>query len=60
MDLVAVRCTGGNISEGDEAIFWGSDHGNTRLEYLAKKYNKIPYEFLTGVSNRVKRNLINE
>ena len=60
MDIVAVRCTGGNISEGDEAIFWGSDNGNTRLEYLAKKYNKIPYEFLTGVSNRVKRNLINE
>ena len=60
MDLVAVRCTGGNISEGDEAIFWGSDHGNTQLEYLAKKYNKIPYEFLTGVSNRVKRNFINE
>ncbi len=60
MDLVAVRCTGGNISEGDEAIFWGGDHGNTRLENLAKKYNKIPYEFLTGVSNRVKRNLINE
>ena len=60
MDLVAVRCTEGNISEGDEAIFWGSDHGNTRLEYLAKKYNKIPYEFLTGVSSRVKRNLIIE
>ena len=59
MDLVAVRCNRGDISEGDEAIFWGSDHGNTRLEYLAKKYNKIPYEFLAGVSSRVKRNLIN-
>ena len=60
MDLVAVRCDEANISKGDEAIFWGGDHKITRLEHLAKQYNKIPYEFLTGVSNRVKRNLLNE
>ena len=60
MDLVAVRCEDGNISDNDEAVFWGGDHKNTRLEYLAIKYGKIPYEFLTGVSARVARNLINE
>ena len=60
MDLVAVRCEDGNISDNDEAVFWGGDHENTRLEYLAIKYGKIPYEFLTGVSARVARNLINE
>mgnify|MGYP001172110115 FL=1 len=60
MDLVAVRCEDRNINDGDEAVFWGGDHENTRLEYLAIKYGKIPYEFLTGVSARVARNLINE
>ena len=60
MDLVAVRCEDGNISDNDEAVFWSGDHENTRLEYLAIKYGKIPYEFLTGVSARVARNLINE
>ena len=49
-----------SINKGDEAIFWGGKHESTQLEYLANKYNKIPYEFLTGVSYRVKRNLINE
>ena len=60
MDLVAIRCKNGNISEGDEAIFWGGDNNNIRVETLAKKYNKTPYEFLTGVSKRVVRNIINE
>ena len=60
MDLVAVRCEGGDIADDDEAVFWGGDHENTQLEYLAIKYGKIPYEFLTGVSARVARNLINE
>ena len=60
MDLVAVRCEDGNIADDDEAVFWGGDHENTKIEYLAIKYGKIPYEFLTGVSGRVARNLINE
>ena len=60
MDLVAVRCQDTNIFEGDEAIFWGSEDKNLKVETLAKEYNIIPYEFLTGVSSRVNRKLINE
>ena len=60
MDLVAVRCEGQNISEGDEAIFWGGKNANIRVETLAKKYGKIPYELLVGLSSRVKRKFINE
>ena len=60
MDLVAVRCQNANISEGDEAIFWGGNNKKIRVETLAKQYNIIPYQFLTGVSSRVKRILINE
>ena len=55
MDLVSILCDN-RVSIGDEVIFWGSKNNN--LEYLAKKYKKIPYEFLTGVSNRVNRNFI--
>ncbi|SVD62306.1 uncharacterized protein METZ01_LOCUS415160, partial [marine metagenome] len=60
MDLVAIRCQNINITEGDNAIFWGGDNENVRVENLAKKYNKIPYEFLTGVSSRVNRKIIHE
>ena len=60
MDLIAINCGEDTIKEGDEAVFWGGEHENTRLEYLAIKYKKIPYEFLAGVSARVIRNLINE
>ena len=60
MDLIAINCGEDTINEGDEAVVWGGDHENNQLEYISKKYSKIPYEFLTGVSVRVKRNLINE
>ena len=60
MDLIAINCGEDTIKEGNDAVFWGGEHGNTQLEYLAIKYKKIPYEFLTGVSTRVARNLINE
>ena len=60
MDLVAIRCGALEIKTGQEAIFWGSDDMNLRLEALAGKYDKNPYEFLTGVTKRVKRNYIHE
>lgn len=60
MDLIAINCGEDTIKEGDEAVLWSGEHENTRLEYLAIKYKKIPYEFLTGVSARVARHLINE
>ena len=60
MDLVAINCQDANISQGDEAIFWGGENENIRVENLAKQYNMNPYTFLSGVSTRVNRKLINE
>jgi len=60
MDLVAIRCGDMKIKVGQEAVFWGSDNLAFRLEKLAQKYEKIPYEFLTCVTKRVKRNFIYE
>ena len=58
MDLIAVHDHLGEVQEGQDAIFWGSK--SLRLEVLSKKYDKIPYEFLTGVSKRVERIYIDE
>ena len=60
MDLVAIRCRNLEITAGQEAIFWGSDDINLRLETLAGKFEKNLYEFLTGVTKRVKRHYIHE
>jgi len=60
MDLVAIRCRNLEITAGEEAIFWGSDDMNLRLETLAEKFEKTIYEFLTGVTKRVKRHYIHE
>ena len=60
MDLVAILCRDLEIKIGQDAIFWGSDNMNLRLETLVGKYDKMPYEFLTCVTKRVKRNYIYE
>jgi alanine racemase len=60
MDLVAISCRNMKLKIDQEAIFWGSDNMNFRLENLAGKYKKIPYEFLTGITKRVKRNYLHE
>ena len=56
MDLIAVHDHIGNIKMGDEAIFWGSEL--LRLEKISKEFCKIPYQLLTSVSKRFKREYI--
>ena len=41
-----------DVKEGDPVIIFGND---LTIETLAEKVNTIPYEILTGVSQRVKR-----
>jgi alanine racemase len=52
MDMTMLNITGTNIKEGDEVIVFGE---NLSVTDLAKKAQTIPYEILTGVSQRVKR-----
>jgi alanine racemase len=52
MDMTMLNITGTNIKEGDEVIVFGE---NLTVTDLAKKAQTIPYEILTGVSQRVKR-----
>lgn len=53
MDMFMADVTGiSGISQGDEVIIFGKDLPVTQLAEWA---NTIPYEILTGISQRVKR-----
>lgn len=59
MDLSTIKCFDSKLNKGDEATFWGGENMNLRLENIAKMFDMIPYELLTGLSMRVKRTYIN-
>ncbi len=52
MDMTMLDITGVDAQEGDEVIVFGSELSVNDLAILA---NSIPYEILTGISQRVKR-----
>jgi alanine racemase len=52
MDMCMIDITGMNVSEGDEVIVFND---KIRVEDLAEEIETIPYEVLTGISQRVKR-----
>ncbi len=52
MDMCMIDITGINAAEGDEVIVFNEQ---IRVEELAKQMETIPYEVLTGISQRVKR-----
>ena len=52
MDMTMIDVTGAVAEEGDEVIIFGPD---VPITELAARMGTIPYEILTGVSERVKR-----
>lgn len=52
MDMCMIDITGVSAAEGDEVIVFND---KIRVEDLAEKMETIPYEVLTGISQRVKR-----
>lgn len=52
MDMTMVDATGVTVQEGDEVIIFGND---LPIIQLADQIGTIPYELLTGISERVKR-----
>lgn len=52
MDMTMLDITGVQANEGDEVIVFGPE---MPLAQLAKAMDTIPYEILTGISQRVKR-----
>lgn len=52
MDMCMIDITGIKAEEGDEVIVFND---TIRIEDVAKKLGRSPYEMLTGISQRVKR-----
>jgi alanine racemase len=52
MDMCMLDITGLDVNEGDEVIVFNDQ---VKVEDIAKSINTIPYEILTGISQRVKR-----
>ncbi len=52
MDMCMLDVSGFDVNEGDEVIVFNEE---IRVEDLAKAMYTIPYEVLTGISQRVKR-----
>jgi len=52
MDMCMVDVTGTGARAGDEVIIFGKDHS---VNKIVKQANTIPYEILSGISERVKR-----
>lgn len=52
MDMTMVDATHANAQEGDEVLVFGKD---LPIATLAEAIGTIPYEILTGISERVKR-----
>lgn len=52
MDMCMLDVTGVSVEEGDEVIVFD---GNHTVGHIARQLETIPYEVLTGISQRVKR-----
>ena len=52
MDMLMVDVSKINCNEGDEVIIFGN---NPTVTFMSNQLNTIPYEILTGISQRVKR-----
>ncbi|QHV95024.1 bifunctional UDP-N-acetylmuramoyl-tripeptide:D-alanyl-D-alanine ligase/alanine racemase [Spirosoma endbachense] len=52
MDMTMIDVTKASAAEGDDVIIFGNE---IRITELAQQMGTIPYEILTGVSERVKR-----
>lgn len=57
MDMVMLDVTGLQVQPGDEVEFFGT---HVPLTEIAHKAGTIPYEILTGISQRVKRIYLHE
>ena len=53
MDTICIDLTNQQAERGELISIWGDPVGLITLEYLSKKFKRIPYELLTSISGRV-------
>ena len=54
-DLTTIDISGLDCNDFDYVTFWGGDNVDVRIETIAKRCDRNPYELFTGISRRVKR-----
>jgi alanine racemase len=57
MDMMMIDVTGLNVKSGEKVEIFGA---NIPITEVAEKAGTIPYEILTGISQRVKRVYLQE
>ena len=61
MDLICIDISILDDSDKlDEVTIWGGLQKDSRLELISRKFDTIPYVYLTNLSNRVKRVYVKE
>jgi len=59
MDLICIDITSYNEENKiDKVVIWGGKNKYSRLEYIAKNFNTIPYVYLTGITSRVEKEYV--
>ena len=53
MDLISIDISNIDINVGDMLTVWGGKDEGSKLEVISKKFNNIPYHYLTSLSKRV-------
>lgn len=59
-DLTTIDITALDCNDFDYVTFWGGENSDVRIEKVAKKCGRNPYELFTGISKRVKRLYIDD
>ena len=60
MDLISVDTTFIDCQINEYVTIWGGDCDDSKIENIAKSFNKIPYTYLTGITDRVIREYIDD
>ena len=59
-DLTTIDISELDCEDFDYVTFWGGENVEVRIETIARRCNKNPYELFTGISKRVKRVYIDD
>ena len=60
MDLISIDTTLVDCKVNDYVTIWGGLSDDSRVENIAKLFNSIPYTYITGITDRVIREYIDD
>ena len=60
MDLISIDTTSIDCNVDDYVTIWGGEASDSKLESIADFFNNIPYTYITGITDRVVREYIDD